>query len=168
MTDLVDAEPERDNRTSIFVHDFVPLDVPLDEAAEAAFALLDAALIASFVATACNREASRELDAIGHRPVRDADLVVTIDPPRNRVDAVIVPISWQAVDPSVAVPLDADIEIAAYGRNRCHVHLLGRTRLKPGIRPISAEASLYGRLSVAVVRHVLDQLAHHLQEKVRS
>lgn len=83
---------------------------------------------------------------------------VTFGEQRERYDAIILPVTWRARSGPWIPPIDADLEFAAFGPQRTHIHLYGCSELPPGTASGSQSASLAQRLTVAVVRHVLDLL----------
>ncbi|MEM9135067.1 MAG: hypothetical protein AAF962_15185 [Actinomycetota bacterium] len=139
----------------IFIHDFAP--VPLDwlSAVGGFVALLNPASLTELVVDAWNAEAEA---AAGHglplAACRPDQIVAAVGRVRHRADAAIIPIAWSGVGMWVS-PLEADIEVARFGADRLHVHILGRSQLPPTAPPQTAAASLHQRVTVAVVRHVL-------------
>jgi hypothetical protein len=103
-------------------------------------------------------EASEELVAETHLPeARGVD--VWIGSIRTRSDALIIPIAWRPMTPAWVPPLQADLEVVAFGPRRSHLHVLGRSALRDGVVPATYRASLDQRLTVAMVRRFLDALA---------
>mgnify|MGYP001820179039 CR=1 FL=1 len=148
--------------TPVFVHDFAPLDVAFADAFIALTELLDHRTLAGIVATSWNSEvASDHLLHVDHHPCASADIDIRLGHYRERGDAVIVPLAWESVAEWVS-PLDADIELAAFGRWRSHLHIVGRSRLAPGTRTQTARAITEQRLAAAVVRRVINAIADRL------
>lgn len=147
------------NRTSHFVHDFAGIDLPLLDVVGAIDAAATPAAISEFVVHAWDDE-HRVLQAARHRPHDDRDpfVEVALGARRTRRDAVIVPLTWRTRNDPWIPPIDADLEFAAFGPQRTHVHLYGCSQLPPGAVAGTQDASLAQRLTVAVVRHVLDLL----------
>ncbi len=155
----VDLDPttpaEQAETAPIFVHDFAP--VPLDwlSAVGGFTTLLNPASLRELVVAAWNAEAEA---AAGHglplRSCRPDQVAVEVARIRHRADAAIIPIAWYGVGVWIS-PLEADIEVARFGRDRLHVHILGRSQLPLSAPPHTAAASLHQRVTVAVVRHVL-------------
>ncbi len=150
-----EAPPER-SPSPIFVHDFVPLDESWSQAAGDFLVALSSPLLTGLVIESWNAEVGVAAGAgLAVGPCRPGDVTVTIGEGHRRRDAVIVPISWQTEGTGWVAPLEADLELAAFGPRRCHLHLLGRSSLPSSVPPLTTAASLYQRLTVAVVRHVL-------------
>lgn len=151
------------NRVAHFVHDFAGIDLPLSSVVCAIDIIATPSLIQEFVATAWMHEI-RALDATEHQTLaRTPPLVdVVFGEQRARSDAVILPVAWHGVSTPWIPPLDADVEFAAFGPQRTHVHLYGSSELPPDAPPASVSASLAQRLTVAVVRHVLTLLSQRI------
>lgn len=141
-------------RHTVFVHDFTPVDAGFLASIDALEHVLTPEAIASLVLAAVRQEVGDSLQPC-ERPL------VTLGQPRWRQDAVIIPMLWNFAL-SAGFPLEADIELAAYTASRSHLHLLGRIALPDHTEPSTPEASIFGRQAVAVVRHVLDDLARLL------
>ena len=89
---------------------------------------------------------------------------VEVGPPRVRPDAVVIPLQWRSGDAEHRVALEADLEIAAFGSNVTHLHLLGRYALPPSIERWSAESSRAHRATVSAVRRFLQMVAEQLDD----
>lgn len=87
---------------------------------------------------------------------------VEIGPPRVRPDAVVIPIMWCSGTAQTRVALEADLEIAAFGSDVTHLHLLGRYAFPPSLDRWSAEASRAHRATVSAVRRFLQMVAEEL------
>ncbi|MEM7273201.1 MAG: hypothetical protein AAF547_09000 [Actinomycetota bacterium] len=147
----------------VFVHDFVPLPLDPITAAGRFRDVLTPEIVILLVAEAWNAEASTAGAAgLSARACHPDRLRAEIGQPRRRPGAIVLPLTWWSAEGTWVAPLDADIELAAFGPNRAHLHLLGRSTLAPGIDARTEAASLYHRLAVAVVRHVLNRLAELL------
>ena len=91
---------------------------------------------------------------------------VKVGEPRSRRDALVVPLEWESDSDGWIAPIEADLEVVAYGPRRSHLHILGTSVLPPGVDSCSERASLEHRLTVAVVRHVLFALAAAITTEV--
>lgn len=158
-------------RGGLFVHDFVPVDLPFDSVVGAFAHFVNPELLATLAAEAWvaeSAEAGRVLHPIemtsAERPVVDA----VLGPPRTRRDALIVPIAWRQSSNRWIPSLDADLEIVAFGPGRTHIHVLGMSALGPATAPCSDRASLEHRLTVATVRHVLVALTETISRRAVS
>lgn len=164
MSALDNADPidggER-MRAPVFIHDFVPLTLDLSAATGALPSLIDGTLIRDLVVDAWNTEVRAGVPAgLDALPCSTADVAVWVGEVRARSDAIILPLAWHSLGSRWIAPLDADLEIASFGPGRCHLHLMGRSALEPHLEAYSSQASIHHRLAVAIVRHVLDGLAH--------
>lgn len=146
------AELRDDRRPTVFIHDFSPVDATFDAAVAALQQNVSTVRVANLVADAYQWETNPS------PAMQLSDVVVNLGPSRLRPDAVVVPMSWQ-FPTGRGLPVEADLELASYQPGRCHLHLLGRATLFPDVELGTQEASLCGRLAVAVVRHVLNDLA---------
>ncbi|MEM7092092.1 MAG: hypothetical protein AAF567_03750 [Actinomycetota bacterium] len=150
-------------RPSTFIHDFVPLGAAFGPAAARVLVALNPWSLPRVIADAYNVERSAAAIELGAGRVVPDEVTVVVGRPRWRADAVVVPVAVRAAPRSgLPIELEADVEVASFGSDRCHLHLLGRAKLPAGTVPMSAEASIFGRLVVAVVRHALDALAPRL------
>lgn len=160
LGDEYDAPP-------IFIHDFAPVLLDWLSAVGGFVALLNPAALTELVVEAWNAEAEA---AAGHglplARCRPDQLAVQVGEVRHRVDAAIIPIAWSGVGVWVS-PLEADVEVARFGTDRLHVHILGRSHLPLSAPPHTAAASLHQRLTVAVVRHVLAGMVDRVTGEVR-
>lgn len=86
------------------------------------------------------------------------DLGVEVGDRRHRDDAEIIMIRWRCRSDHPVPPLEADLEFAAFGPERTHLHLYGHSRLPRGAAPRSARSSMAQRFTVATVRHFLQLL----------
>lgn len=152
---------------AVFVHDFLGIDLPFRTILDVIGSTATTTAIERMVCAAWQAEV-QALDESQSRLVLHAapDLRVAMGSPRRRHDAIVLPVSWRCYSIEWVPPVDADLELAAFGPERTHLHLYGRSELPPGQVPASEEASLSHRLAVAVVRHVLtlfiDDLNTHL------
>ncbi len=85
---------------------------------------------------------------------------------RVRPDAVVIPLCWYSGDGDQRVALEADLEIAAFGSDVTHLHLLGRYAFPPSVERWSAEASRAHRATVSAVRRFLQMVAEQLLDSV--
>lgn len=148
------AEP-----SALFLHDFVGIDLPLPIVLALVGTLLTSDLINDLACSAWNAEASA-VDAVAHRAHLDATpvLCVEVGDRRHRDDAEIVPIRWRCRSDHPVPPLEADLEFAAFGSDRTHLHLYGHSQLPRGTEPRSTRSSMAQRFTVATVRHFLQLL----------
>lgn len=144
---------------ALFVHDFVGIDLPFRTILDVLGSTATTTAIERMVCAAWRAEI-QALDESQARVVLHTtpDLRVSMGTPRRRHDAIVIPVSWRCYSVEWVPPVEADLELAAFGPGRTHLHLYGRSELPPGQMPASAEASLSHRLAVAVVRHVLTLL----------
>ncbi len=159
---------------ALAIHDFVGLDATLDIVISALRSVAGPSLIGRLVCDAWQAERRALDDAVPSDAGRPAGSpsaprpVVILGRPRLRNEAVIIPLSWMS-SPGPGPwlpPLDADLEIVAFGRRRTHLHVLGTSKLPPGQMPRSSEASMSQRFTVALVRHVLNSLADEIRRPV--
>lgn len=145
-----------------FVHDFVAIDLPYEVVVAAFDKESTASVLEGIVAGSWRAEVSALDASRGHTGrYTDVPVVVTVGTPRRRPDAVIVPLRWRGTSTEWLPPLDADLEVAAFGPTRTHLHLYGQSEIGAG--PDDAEeTSLRHRLPVALVRHVLVLLTEHI------
>ena len=148
-----------ENGVAHFVHDFAGIDLPLPTVVRAIDLAATPTLVQRFVTSAWSQEV-RVLEAAERRtPHEETPRVdVVFGNQRCRSDAVILPVAWRTRSGPWVPPVDADLEFAAFGPDRTHVHLYGRSELPPDAAPASGKASMAQRLTVAVVRHVLTSL----------
>lgn len=139
---------------TFFVHDFTPVEAGFPLAVQVLDDVLSPEVVADLVVVATKRELF-----IGSEPCQRP--LVVLGEPRRRAGAVIVPMLWNFEHPA-GIPLEADIELAAYTETCAHLHLLGRVAMPCNTKPGSDAASMFGRQAVAVVRHVLNDLANLL------
>lgn len=149
-------QPSDDSRGHVvFVHDFSPINGSFSLTAAALLTRVSPESVAEHVLAAYRRE-------IPNTRLATEDVSVDIGRTRSRQDAVIVPLVVEFPSGG-GLSLEADLELAEYRPDRCHLHLLGVV-LVGDVEPGSQAASLCGRLAVAVVRHVLNDLASVLSE----
>jgi hypothetical protein len=151
------------------VHDFVPVDLPLDAVLGAFAHFVTEERVGRLVADVWERERAwiradgvdgHDLD-LGETPPKG--VAVRIGERRTRHDAAIMSITWTA-DVGWVPPLFADIELVDFGPRRTHLHVLGHSQLRPSTRLFTRRASLEHRLAVSLVRQVLTDLATLLAE----
>ncbi|MEL7155578.1 MAG: hypothetical protein AAFN30_03155 [Actinomycetota bacterium] len=148
--------------SSIFIHDFVPVALAWAQVTDRFTATISPPVLTNLVIEAWNAEAERAAaHGLDVRTCTGAQVAVRVGRARRRADAVVVPIAWDGIDVWIT-PLEADVEIAGFGPDRLHVHLLGRSRLPATVAPCTTAASLHQRLAVAVVRHVLARLVEEV------
>jgi hypothetical protein len=153
--------------TCLTVHDFVPVELPLDAVVGAFAHFVTEDRIARLVGEAWDRERTWIRD--GGVDAADIDLgdpspsgvVVQLGEQRSRRDAAIMSITWTA-DGGWVPPLYADIELVDFGPRRTHLHVLGNSQLRSTTKLFTRRASLEHRLAVSLVRQVLTDLANLL------
>ena len=142
------------------IHDFVRVDLPIDAVLGAFAHFVTPQLIEQLVRDAWTKEIAAARPNVHNEDASPPPpITVTIGDRRSRLDAVVVPIRWARASGDWLPPLDADLEIVAYGRSSTHLHVLGHSQLHPATELLTARASLEHRLAVALVRHVLAELA---------
>ena len=152
--------------TCLTVHDFVPVELPLDAVVGAFAHFVTEDRIARLVDEAWDRErswirdggiegADADIDLDGPSP---CGVVVQLGEQRSRRDAAIMSITW-AADTGWVPPLYADIELVDFGPRRTHLHVLGNSQLRSTTKLFTRRASLEHRLAVSLVRQVLTDLA---------
>ncbi len=157
------------------IHDFVRIDLPMSAVVGAFTHYVRPELLGRLVIEAWDAELSevgREIEGQALRPTTlveqtPASIEVFTGAMRARQDSVVIPVAWRSRSSDWIPPLQADLELAAFGPRRTHLHLLGFSELPPGVRSCSFRASLDHRLTVAFVRHVLGSLASELEQAAR-
>ncbi len=153
----------------MFLHDFVHVDRPLDAVLDVLPDAIDPWL-RSMVAAAWQIDREEWVRA----GLRRADLTpshdfhVELGSPRIRVDGMVVPIAWRATGARLVPDVEADLEIARCGANRCDLQIMGRYELPPDATRTAAETSLAHRMVVNAVRRFLELLATRLRETVEA
>lgn len=152
------------------IHDFHGVDLPFETAAGGFVNFVSDRLIAALVTEAWAVESSEVGRTLGYGGAGPVPVVVDawVGRPRPRLDALVLPIAWsgQATERGGSEPIppiEADLELVAFGAARSHLHLLGVSRLRPGTPGRTSRASLEQRLAVAIARHVLVSLANSLE-----
>ncbi|MDH3681024.1 MAG: hypothetical protein OEV40_13880 [Acidimicrobiia bacterium] len=145
----------------LFIHDFVRVDLPFDAVVGAFRYFVSGELIGRLVADAWLRETAEAGRVLGaedqHGPEPPVD--ATLGPHRPREGALVIPIAWRPAAERWVPSLQADLELVSFGPHRTHLHVLGLSQLPPWTTPCTDRASLDHRLTVALVRHVLSELA---------
>ena len=142
----------------LFVHDFVAVPLPVDEATRV-FTTIPDSRLAQLVANAWNRH-------VGILRAADPGCsVTTVSVTRHghhfRHDAAIINIGWTADGGLPA--LDADLELVAFG-DSTHLHLMGRYDMPAHIERFSDAGSLVHRVMVMTVRCFLIDLGDSLKD----
>ena len=152
----------------MFVHDFVSVDRPALAVVDG-FTRLQPSL-GSIVLAAWNadRDLWARLGVTYPDYAPSWPIHLEIGRPRVRPDAVVIPLRWYSGDDAHRVALEADLEIAAFGSNVTHLHLLGRYAFPPTIERWSAEASRAHRATVSAVRRFLQMVAEELLDTVEA
>ena len=154
--------------TGVFIHDFVAINLPFGALVGAFSHYVSSEMIGQLVIEAWKAEVAELTRVIGtgEDPDQDPSVTVKVGQPRSRRDALVVPVEWESDSPGWIAPIEADLEVVAYGPRRSHLHILGTSLLPPGVSDCSERASLEHRLTVAVVRHVLFALAGAITSEV--
>ena len=160
---------EKSEGNPLFVNDFVAVDVSVDAAIQSFGGLATPALVREFVLEAWRAEVAALDSALAMFSAHNEPTVeVELGPARWRRDAVVIPLRWWTRSGDWLPPLEADLELASFGPERTHVHVLGRSRLPLGESPHSQASSLHHRFTVAMVRHVLCLLSERVLATSRS
>lgn len=152
----------------LFIHDFVPINLPFGALVGAFAHYVGPDMIRDLVIEAWQAELAELMRVIGGTEESDLQpsVSVKVGEPRSRRDALVVPLEWESDSDGWIAPIEADLEVVAYGPRRSHLHILGTSVLPPGVDSCSERASLEHRLTVAVVRHVLFALAAAITTEV--
>jgi hypothetical protein len=100
--------------------------------------------------------------AAGHvtRKVR-----VTLGPSRNRGDALVVPLAWEAVGLRALFPLlDGDVELAPLGVDHCRLTLAASYAPPLGELGARLDRALLHRVAASTARSFLNRVATSLQD----
>lgn len=154
---------ERSEGNPLFVNDFVAVDVSVETAIQSFGGVATPALLRDVVLEAWRAEVAALDSALATFTAHDEPSVeVELGPARWRRDAVVIPVRWWTLSGDWVPPLEADLELASFGPERTHLHVLGRSRLPLGESPHSQASSLHHRFTVAMVRHVLSLLSERV------
>lgn len=151
----------------LFIHDFVRVDLPFDAVVGAFRYFVSGELIGRLVADAWLREMAEVGRVLGSegRGEPEPPVAAVLGPHRPREGALVIPISWRPAAERWVPSLQADLELVSFGPHRTHLHVLGLSDLPPGTTPCTDRASLDHRLAVALVRHVLSELAEMIVDR---
>lgn len=141
----------------LFVHDFVAVPLPVDEATRVFTTIADSRL-AELVADAWNRHAGILRPADPHAAV--STVCIARQGHHFRHDAAIINIGWTSDGGLPA--LDADLELVAFG-DSTHLHLMGRYDMPAHIERFTDVGSLVHRVMVMTVRCFLTDLGESLE-----
>lgn len=154
---------------ALTVHDFVRVELPFGAVVGAFTHFVSPELLGGLVLAAWESERSEAFRVAGAtEPSEQPAVGVILGAARSRRDALVIPIQWASVSAAWIPPLHADLELVGFGPSRTHLHVLGRSELRPGVAPGSDGASLEHRLTVALVRHVLMSLADVLSDRAET
>jgi hypothetical protein len=93
---------------------------------------------------------------------------VSLGPPRNRGEAIVVPISWQAsTAPGLFPTLDADLEVASTDAEHCLLTLTGSYEPPLGELGRQLDRILLHRIALSTARSFLDRVADRLETESR-
>jgi len=89
---------------------------------------------------------------------------VTLGPPHDRGEAIVVPISWRATTlPGLFPVLDGDLEVAPLGPERCRVTLSASYVPPFGDVGQALDRALLHRVAISTARAFLDRVADSLE-----
>ncbi len=176
-----------DAGSALFVHDLVRVELPYDAVAGAFLHFVTPEFLSSLVVEAWRVESEAARTALARSPAasepgpqsraspsnpsepgprRQVEAVVGTLRARN--DGIVVSIAWHPAEGAWVPPITGDLEIAAFGPDSSHLHVVGLSRLPPGVTSTTGQASLNHRLTVALVRHVLGLLASRLEAATKT
>jgi len=90
---------------------------------------------------------------------------VTLGPPHNRGDAIVVPLSWKSSAlPDLFPVLDGELEVAPLDPERCRVTLTASYVPPLGEVGRQLDHALFHRVAHSTVRAFLDRVADSLEE----
>jgi len=146
-----------------FVHDFATVQMPVESAVDAFTARAHPTALAPLVLSAWEMDVGLLVTSCRgtHDTITATAVQVELNLRRSRTDAVIVNIKWRGNGWLPA--LDADLELVEFGRDRTHIHLMGRYELPSTVERHSNTGSLIQRIMVVVVRSFLHDLATLLE-----
>jgi hypothetical protein len=149
----------------VFVHDFVTIELPLAQALSTV-----AQVLLRDCTTFAIKAWSADIDIWTEAGLARADLdpsglEVHLGPPRVRANAAVMHLDWTSHGGRLVPTLDADLELAAHGPDRCDLQILGRYQFGSDPPRSAVEASLAHRAIVSAVRGLLVAVAH---ESLRS
>jgi len=149
----------------VFVHDFVTIELPLAQALSTVAQVLmrDCTSLAK---NAWNADTDVWAEAgLARADIDSTELEVSLGPPRVRASAAVMHLTWKSNGGRLVPNLDADLELAAHGPDRCDLQLLGRYQFGDDPPRSAEEASLAHRAIVSAVRGLLIAVA---EETLRS
>ena len=92
-------------------------------------------------------------------------VLVTLGPPHERAQAVVVPLSWKSIDhPGLFPVLDGDIELSELDENRCRVALAASYVPPLGELGRQLDRALLHRVARSTARSFLAQVAAGLEQ----
>ena len=141
----------------LFVHDFVAVLLPVDEATRM-FTMIPDSALAELVAASWNRHAAILRSSDPHCSV--STVCVSRQGHHFRHDAAIINIGWRG-DGGLPT-LDADLELVSFG-DTTHLHLMGRYDMPAHIERFTDVGSLLHRVMVMTVRCFLTELGEALE-----
>ncbi len=147
------------HRGSVFVHDFVTIELPLAQALSTVAQVLmrDCATLAK---DAWNADVDVWAEAgLSRADLDPTGLEVNLGAPRVRANAAVMHLAWTSTGGRLVPSLDADLELAAHGPDRCDLQLLGRYQFGDDPPRSAEEASLAHRAIVSAVRGMLVAVA---------
>jgi hypothetical protein len=151
----------------MFVHDFVHIGRRLQEVK--AEVLADHGRWLRPLATTNGDELRLRVGPTGiptDHPLIGKQIRVEVGEPREVVDAVVVPMRWEATGVSGLFPtLEADLEFGALGPERTRISLSGRYEVPFGRVGRTVDDLLLHGLAEETVREFLKRLAKALEER---
>ena len=151
-------------RPLIFVEDFTDVECPL-EVARRRFTG-DGSWFAPLASAAAQDGETLQMRIgpswAGGRLTRDVR--VTIGPPRDRVDALVIPLAWEPSKLQALFPvLNGDMELAPIGRGRCRLTLSASYVPPLGELGTHLDHAVLHRVAQSTVRSFLARVAVILQ-----
>jgi hypothetical protein len=151
-------------RPLIFVEDFTDVECPL-EVARRRFTG-DGSWFAPLASAAAQDGETLQMRIgpawAGGRLTRDVR--VTIGPPRDRVDALVIPLAWEPSKLQALFPvLNGDMELAPIGRGRCRLTLSASYMPPLGELGTRLDHAVLHRVAQSTVRSFLTRVAAILQ-----
>lgn len=150
----------------MFVHDFVRVGLPLEQAVTGLTVVLDNSF-PRLAARAWEVDVSH-WEAAGLRRSDlsiQSPLHVATGEIRVRAHGVVVPFSWPAPAARLVPSVDADLELASCGPLVCDLQLLGRYRLESAVPRTANEVSLAHRATVTAMRRLLEATAGAIETR---
>ncbi len=156
-TTQMQAGAARDRRsgTPNFVHDFTAVPVAVEDAVRRLSAPSSGSELEEVVRVAWNSHTKilADLDTAEQSRALTTRVHIELDGHRLRGDTGVINLRWHG-DGRLPT-LDADLELAAFGPNSTHMHLLGRYELPNCPDTCECAGNMHQRVMVSVVRQFL-------------